>query len=63
MPLRELDGKTYVTLWDEVVLPKDAPMIPGPDPGSWHIGSVELGFLERIIHEHAHDKAIYSGAG
>ncbi len=49
MPLREIDGKTYVTLWDNVVLPKGAPMVPGPDPRYDFIRSVELTYIEDLI--------------
>jgi hypothetical protein len=49
MPFREVGGKTYVTLWDEVILPGDAPLIPGPDARYSFIRSVELGYIEGLI--------------
>jgi len=49
MPFRQVDGKTYVTLWDDVLLPEDAPLIPGPDARSTFIRSVELGYIEGLI--------------
>jgi hypothetical protein len=49
MPFRDVDGKTYVTLWDDVRLSKDAPMIAGPEPKYQFIKSVELGYLESLI--------------
>jgi hypothetical protein len=52
MPTRELNGKTYVTLWDDVILPKDAPMIAGPDPRYDFIKSVELDYLQGLIRQH-----------
>jgi hypothetical protein len=54
MPLREIDGRTYVTLWDNVVLPKDAPMVPGPDPRYDFIRSVELTYIEDLIRKQLH---------
>jgi hypothetical protein len=50
MPLRKLGGKTYATLWSpEIILPTDAPTIPGPDSRYDFIVSVELDFLEQQI--------------
>jgi hypothetical protein len=49
MPLRNVDGKDYATLWTEVILPKDAPVIPGPDPRYDFIVSVELSYIEALI--------------
>jgi hypothetical protein len=49
MPLRDVDGKTYVTLWDDVRLSKGAPMIAGPEPKYQFIKSVELGYLESLV--------------
>jgi hypothetical protein len=49
MPVRQVDGKTYVTLWDEVLLPEDAPLIAGPDARYAFIRSVELGYIEGLI--------------
>lgn len=49
MPFREAGGKTYVTFWEDVLLPKDAPVIPGPDPKYSFIRSVELEYIERLI--------------
>jgi hypothetical protein len=49
MPFRQVDGKTYVTLWNEVLLPEDAPLIAGPDARYAFIRSVELGHIEGLI--------------
>ena len=49
MPLRVADGRTYVTLWDDVVLPAAAPTIAGPDPRYSFIVSVELEYIESLI--------------
>jgi len=49
MPLRNVDGKDYATLWTDVVLPKGAPVIPGPDPRWDFVVSVELPYLEALI--------------
>jgi hypothetical protein len=57
MPLREANGKTYVTLWDNVVLPKDAPTIAGPDPRYGFIKSIELSYVEGLIRQQLRVKA------
>lgn len=49
MPLRVVDGRTYVTLWDDVVLPNTVPTIAGPDPKYGFIVSVELAYIEALI--------------
>jgi len=49
MPLRTMGATTYATLWKDVVLPADAPVIPGPDARYSFIVSVELPYLERRI--------------
>ena len=49
MPFREIDGKTYVTLWDDVVLPAKAPLVAGPEPKYSFIRSVELSYLEGLV--------------
>lgn len=49
MPLRTVGATTYVTLWRDVFLPADAPVIPGPDARYNFIVSVELAYLERRI--------------
>jgi hypothetical protein len=49
MPLRDVGGKTYATLSDDVVLPRDAPVIPGPDPKYSFYVSVELPYIEALI--------------
>jgi hypothetical protein len=49
MPLRTVGAATYATLWTDVVLPSDAPVIPGPDARYSFIVSVELPYLERRI--------------
>jgi len=47
MPLREVKGKVYVTVWSDVVLPDGIPVIPGPEPKYEFIVSVEV----RVIRE------------
>ncbi len=50
MPLREVDGKTYVSLWNsEILLPEGVPTIAGPDPKYSFIVSVELTRIEALI--------------
>lgn len=49
MPLRTVGATTYATLWNDVVLPADAPVIPGPEARYSFIVSVELPYLERRI--------------
>ncbi len=50
MPLRTVDGKTYVPLWNDIVLPKAAPTVAGPDPRYGFIVSVELSaYIESLI--------------
>jgi hypothetical protein len=54
MPLRQVNHKTYATLWNDVVLPEGAPVIPGPDPKYTFIVSVELSYLEKLIAKYRH---------
>ena len=54
MPLRQVKHKTYATLWNDVVLPENAPVIPGPIPKYHFIVSVELPYLERLIARYTH---------
>jgi hypothetical protein len=49
MPLRTVSAITYATLWNDVVLPANAPVIPGPDARYSFIVSVELAYLERLV--------------
>ena len=49
MPLRIVGTTTYATLWKEVILPANAPVVPGPDARYSFIVSVELAYLERRI--------------
>lgn len=30
LPLRDINGVKYVTIWDDFILPLDTPMVPGP---------------------------------
>jgi len=60
MPVREVGGKIYVSLWDEVTLPEGAPRIAGPDPKYSFITSVELDYLEAMIRKNADRKPVYS---
>lgn len=52
MPLRTVHGKKYATLWDDVRLPRDAPVIPGPNPKYTFIVSVELSYIEALVRNH-----------
>jgi hypothetical protein len=54
MPLRRVNHKTYATLWNDVILPADAPVIPGPVPKYAFIVSVELPYLEKLIAKYRH---------
>jgi hypothetical protein len=49
MPFREIDGKTFVTLWNDVHLPENAPLVDGPEPKYGFIRSVELRYLEGLV--------------
>jgi hypothetical protein len=50
MPLRTLGDKTYATVWaGDIILPKGAPVIQGPDPQFSFIVSVGLEYLEQQI--------------
>jgi hypothetical protein len=49
MPLREVEGKTYATFWDEVELPKGTATIPGPEPKYSFTRSVELTKLKELV--------------
>lgn len=49
MPLRTVDGLQYVSLWDQVIMPAEVPMIDGPSPHSKHIRSVKLDILRELV--------------
>jgi len=52
MPLREVGGKTYATLWTEdVLLPEGTATIPGPEPKYSFIRSVELRKLKELVRD------------
>ncbi len=54
MPLREVGGKTYATLWTEdVLLPKGTATISGPEPKYSFIRSVELSKLKELVRENS----------
>jgi hypothetical protein len=53
MPLREVEDKTYATLWDDVRLPKGIATIPGPEPKYSFIRSVELSKLKELVRENS----------
>ena len=57
MPLRVVGGRTYVTLWNDVRLPGDAPTVAGPDPRYDFIVSVELSYMKAMILKHKDRKA------
>ena len=47
MPLRNVDGKAYVSPTSLIILPRDVPTIPALDPSSKV--SVELARIEKLI--------------
>lgn len=49
MSYRDVRGTSYVTLWDDVELPLDTPMIPGPEPQYSFIRSVKANMLKRLV--------------
>jgi hypothetical protein len=49
MPLREVQGRTYATFWDDVELPKGTATIPGPEPEYSFIRSVSLSKLRELV--------------
>jgi hypothetical protein len=52
MPLREVESKTYATLWSQdVLLPAGTATIPGPEPKYGFIRSVELKKLKELVLE------------
>src|SRR5262249_39505911 len=52
MPLREVEGKSYATIWSEDVrLPRGTVTIPGPEPRYPFIRSIELSKLKELARE------------
>jgi hypothetical protein len=52
MPLREVEGRSYATIWSEdVQLPKGTATIPGPKPKYSFIRSVESSTLKELVRE------------
>jgi hypothetical protein len=52
MPIREVKGKSYATIWsDDVLLPEGTVTIPGPEPKSSFIRSIELSKLKELVRE------------
>ena len=50
MPIRDVEGKSYVTIWaEDVRLPKGVMTIPGPDPKYEFIRSVDLNGLRSTV--------------
>ena len=50
MPLREVSGKRYATLWvGDVILPNEAATIPGPENEYSFIRSIELDSLKSLV--------------
>ncbi len=50
MPLREVEGKSYATLWTiDVILLDGTPTIPGPEPDISFIRSIEIGTLKKLV--------------
>jgi hypothetical protein len=57
MPLREMYGSQYATYWRELILPKDAQVVPGPEPSSGRRNVVPISYLKRLIVEYLHGPA------
>jgi hypothetical protein len=54
MPLHEVEGKSYATIWSkDVQLPKGTATIPGPEPKYSFIRSVELSKLKGLVRENS----------
>lgn len=51
LPLRDIDGVKYVTIWDDFVLPLGTPMVPGPEPEFSFKQSVELSRIRSLVQE------------
>jgi hypothetical protein len=52
MPLRQVEGKSYATIWSEdVQLPRGTVTIPGPEPRYSFIRSIELSKLKELVRE------------
>ncbi|MBI5211163.1 MAG: hypothetical protein HY927_14420 [Elusimicrobia bacterium] len=49
MPLRIVDGVCYATIWHNVIIPSNVPMIDGPDPHFKFIRSIKLNYLKRMV--------------
>jgi hypothetical protein len=49
LPLRTVNGKSYATIWPDVILPKDVPTIDGPEPEWDFIRSVEVTLLRVLV--------------
>jgi hypothetical protein len=57
MPLREVEGKSYATLWSkDVLLPAGTATIAGPEPKYSFIRSVELKKLKELVLEKLRQK-------
>jgi len=51
MPVREVKGKLYADLWDDVVLPEGTATIDGPRPELTFIRSIELSSLGELVRQ------------
>ena len=51
MPLRTVEEAEHATYWDEVILPRDLPVIAGPEPENEFIRSARLEELEKRVGE------------
>ena len=52
MPLRDVQGRSYATIWvNDVLLPEGTPTIDGPDEKYELIRSIELDLLKKLVSE------------
>ena len=49
LPLRTISGKSYATIWPDVILPKQTPTIDGPEPEFDFIRSVDVTLLRELV--------------
>ncbi len=52
MPLREVEGKSYATIWaDDVILPEGTSTLPGPKPEYDFIKSIDISVLKKMVRQ------------
>src|SRR5215217_3535256 len=49
LPIREIEGQLYGTIWPEVRLPAGARTLPGPEPEFTFIQSVAVDYLRTFV--------------